>query len=73
MKSPLVDDPCRLSVLGADVQVVPGSFGEIITVTVVFSYSPWEPSPSQDVFFEQANALQCVRGVLDRGGMTEEL
>jgi hypothetical protein len=73
MKSHLVDDPRRLSVLGADVRIVPGSFGEVITVTVVFRYSPWEPSPAQDVFFEQANALQCVRDVLDRGGMAEEL
>ena len=73
MKSPLVDDPCRLEVLGATVCVVPGSEGEILTVTVVFSYSPWEPSPEQDVFFEQANALTCVRNVLDRGGMTPEL
>ena len=70
MTSPKPEDPVRLSVLRAEARI---DLDRDVIVNVAFRYSPWEPSAAQDVFFEQANALRCVRDVLDRGGMADEL
>lgn len=70
MSSPKPEDPVRLSVIRATARI--DSDFDVI-VTVAFRYSPWEPGPAQDVLFEQINALRCVRDVLDRGGMADEL
>lgn len=70
MKSPDPLDPVRLRVASADTLVA--EHHEEILVTVVFRYQPWEPSPAQDVLREQARALDCVREVLERGGLGED-
>lgn len=70
MKSHLPEDPERLSVLRAEARI---DNDRDVIVTIAFRYSPWEPSAAQDVLFEQINALRCVRDVLDRGGMADEL
>lgn len=70
MKSPKPEDPVRLSVIRATARI--DSDFDVI-VTVAFRYSPWEPGPAQDVLFEQASSLQCVRDALIRGGIVDEL
>jgi len=70
MKSPHPQDPARLEVTGAHAYVAHD--GSEISVTVEFRYEPWEPSRALDHLWEQANALQAIRNLLDRGGMTRD-
>lgn len=66
MKSPDVLDPRRLSVNRAYIGITEH---HEVEVTVVLRYDPWEPSAGQDVMWEQANALTCVRDALTKGGV----
>lgn len=70
MKSPDPLDPVRVEVEEASVSVSPHR--DQLFVSLVLSYQPWEPSRAQDVLREQARALDCVRGVLERGGVGED-
>jgi len=70
MKSPDPLDVVRLEVGEVAVRISPDR--EEVTVDVRFRYAPWEPSRAQDQFFEQANALECVRLMLQRGGLTSD-
>ena len=67
MKSPHPQDPVRLEVLEASTRIA--DHREEIYVTVTFTYQPWEPSRAMDPIWEQANALQAVKNLLDRGGL----
>ena len=66
MKSPDPLDPQRLEVVEASVHQ---DFGDArnVMVTVILRYEPWWDEPGQDVLYEQANALTCVRQALRRG------
>lgn len=70
VKSPAFNDPSRLGVEDVSVRITHDC--EQVLVTVTLAYSPWEPSRAQDQFMEQANALDCVRQVLRRGGVGDE-
>ena len=70
MKSPHPQDPVRLTVEEAQVRVRPD--GSEIIVSLEFRYEPWEPSRAMNVLWEQANALQAVQNLLERGGLTQD-
>lgn len=67
MKSPEFHDPVRLEVEDVSVRITQDH--EQVLVTLTLAYMPWEPSRAQDQLMEQANALECVRRVLRRGGV----
>lgn len=67
MKSPDPLDPVRLEVEDVSVRITHDH--EQVLVTLTLAYRPWEPSPAQNQLWEQARALDCVRGVLERGGV----
>lgn len=69
MKSPDPLDPIRLEVISAATDITQDRSS--VLVSVVFRYDPWEPSPAQDVLREHARAMDCVREVLERGGIGE--
>lgn len=70
MKSPGFHDPVRLDIEEVDARL--SSDNSEVTISVRFRYEPWEPSRAQDKFMEQANALECVRQVLKRGGLLSD-
>jgi hypothetical protein len=66
-------DPKRLTV--DDAQVVANVWndeGPVIRLHVTFTYQPWWGEAGQDVLWEQANALTCLREALKRGGVGAE-
>lgn len=69
MKSPDPLDVSRLEVERVSAEIT--HFHEVVTVTLVLRYTPWEPGPAQNPLFEQSNALRCVDAVLKRGGLEE--
>lgn len=69
VKSPNPTDPVRLRLRDSGVYT---NQDNEVEVSVTFVFQPWEPSAAQNVLFEQLNALTCVRGVLERGGMTDD-
>ena len=74
MKSPDPHDSIRLNV--QDVKIGrpsdPYCTHDLI-ISVDFIYNTWEPSSGQDILWEQANALTCLREVLRRGGMADQI
>lgn len=74
MKSRDPLDPSRLEV--RDVRVYPSAFaGETHTklhVMVSLDYEMWFGEPHYDVLWEHANALHCIRAVLQRGGVGDD-
>lgn len=70
MKSPGFHDPVRLEVEDVSVRITHDH--EQVLVNLTLAYAPWEPSRAQDQLMEQANALECVRQVLKRGGVGED-
>lgn len=66
-------DPKRLTVDDAQVVAnVCNEDGPVIRLHVTFTYQPWWAEPGQDVLWEQANALTCLREALRRGGVGAE-
>lgn len=75
MKSKDRTDPSRLHVDDVDVvkhYVYDGDDSQL-RVTVTFLYDTWWGSTRDcDVLAEYAGALECVSGVLRRGGVSDE-
>ncbi len=69
MKSPDPHDPIRLNVHDAKIR----HQGHDLIVTVNFIYETWEHSEGQDILWEQANALTCLREALRRGGIIDQI
>lgn len=69
MKSPDPHDPIRLNVHDAKIR----RQGHDLILTVDFIYETWEPSEGQDILWEQANALTCLREALRRGGIIDQI
>ena len=72
MKSKEPLDPTRLTVKQASVNGSPWANDHGIRIDVTFYYQPWCDEEGQDVLWEEANALTCLRKALERGGVTEE-
>lgn len=69
MKSPDPHDPIRLNVHDAKIR----HQGHDLILAVDFIYETWEPSEGQDILWEQANALTCLREALRRGGIIDQI
>ena len=69
VKSPDPLDPQRLEVTRVDVMQTVDPARSHVFVNVTFVYEPWWGEPGQDVLWEQANAMLCIREALQRGGV----
>jgi hypothetical protein len=72
MKSPDPLDPSRLSVTASSINTSVWVDEHCMQMHVTFTYKPWFDEPGQDVLWEQANALTCLREALKRGGVGAE-
>lgn len=75
MKSRDPLDPTRLSVLNVDVsRPVWSDEGEgTLCLTLTLKYETWWGSQEgMNLLWEYANALQCVRAMLQKGGVEDE-
>ncbi len=68
-KDPL--DPTRLHVHQAAIAASPWKPDCGIRIEVTFLYEPWWTDEGQDLLWEQANALTCLRQALERGGIVQ--
>jgi len=69
MKSPDPLDPTRLTLKDARIgRPADSMYRHELLLTVDFLYEVWCAEDGQDVLWEQANALTCLREALRRGG-----
>ena len=74
MKSPDPHDSIRLQVAAVNITRPDDPYCKHdVIVSVDFMYEAWEPSGGQDILWEQANALTCVRNVLRAGGVEDQI
>lgn len=72
MKSPDPLDPARLTVTASSINTSVWADEKCMQIHVTINYQPWFDEDGQDVLWEQANALTCLREALNRGGVGVE-
>ena len=68
-KDPL--DPTRLSIRHVAIDHTSWKPDRGIRIEVTLTYEPWWTDEGQDLLWEQANALTCLRQALERGGLVQ--